>query len=112
MASFKRRSTLSRLDSIAEGLYMLFLGSSSSSSSSGPGKRSAMLPLPDVLASIAKSSAVALSRAEANEALELLRELAPGFVSTTTVGGRQWACLEDGAQLKRVREAVKRELRG
>lgn len=112
MSSFKRRSTLSRLPDVAEALYLLFT-SSSTPSSLPTRRRVPVLPLADVLSSIGKSAKVALSRAEAREALELLRELAPGFVEIRKVGNGEWATLKTGEMavgLKEVRERIRREL--
>jgi hypothetical protein len=108
MAGFKRRSTLSRLSAIAEGVYLLFTSSLPAAGTYG-GARSGMLPLADVLGSVTKSSPVALSRAEAREALDMLRDLAPGFLGLSSVGGREWACLE-GRELREVREKIREEL--
>lgn len=114
MSSFKRRSTLSRLNDVASNLYLLFTASSSSSSSPTTlrsASRFPVLPLPDVLSSISKSSKVALSTGEARVALDLLREVAPGFVELRIVGGKEWARLVGGdVGLAEVRMRVRDEL--
>ncbi|PWN39093.1 hypothetical protein IE81DRAFT_332584 [Ceraceosorus guamensis] len=120
MAHFARRSTLSRLVSIAEGLWLLFLAGSNSTSSAGGGSltsatlstssRSAALPMEQVLESVRKSCPNSLSSSEAKEALHLIQQIVPGFLSCLNSGQRQWVRLDRKRGLEDVRRAVRLEL--
>ncbi|CEH11948.1 hypothetical protein CBOM_07339 [Ceraceosorus bombacis] len=120
MARFARRSTLSRLVSIAEGLWLLFLAGSNSTSSGGGGSltsatlstssRSAALPMEQVLESVRKSCPNCLSSKEAKEALHLIQQIVPGFLSCLNSGQRQWVRLDRKRGLEDVRRAVRLEL--
>jgi hypothetical protein len=66
-----------------------------------------------VSAVLAKSSKVALSTAEAKDAVELLCELCPTFVNVRVVERRAWLALcADGAALSEVKDAIRRALDG
>lgn len=100
MDDYKRRSMLSRLCDISESLYMLFMRSRqpviSSKSQQLQGEqqwRLPTLPMEQVIKAIMSSSKVSLSETEASKALELLDEVAPGFVTVATVGRGKWVRL-------------------
>ncbi|PWN52942.1 hypothetical protein IE53DRAFT_384577 [Violaceomyces palustris] len=105
MANFKRRSTLSRLADISDALYLLFTTHPSTSATpskrgvgggGGRGKddlRTPTLPLNEILSTLTKSSKVTMSRSECRQALQLLIEIAPGFLEIVKVGNSEWARL-------------------
>ena len=84
MANLQRKSALSRLQDVAESLYMLFSGRTT-----GTG-RYPHLPINDVAKSLCNSSKVAMSDMEARQSLTMLRDIAPGFVEINKVGAREW----------------------
>ncbi|CAO1614187.1 unnamed protein product [Parajaminaea phylloscopi] len=111
LASYKRRSTLSRLNDVASNLYLLFTSSPAFGAENRRGNRLPVLALSDVLASMTKSSKVALSGVEARGALDLLSELCPGFVHVEGMGAQEWVRLCGGGQgLNEVRHRVREEL--
>lgn len=111
MSNFKRRSTLSRLNDVASNLYLLFTSSPALLTEARRGNRLPVLPLADVLTSMAKSAKVVLSAAEARGALELLKEICPDFVDVQNMGGKEWVRLCAGeVGLSDVRQRVKEEL--
>lgn len=112
MTSFKRRSMLSRLNDVASNLYLLF--TTSPMLTAARTNRLPVLPMSEVLASVAKSSKVALSAREARLALDLLQDICPGFLEVQNVAGKEWVRLHTGASggvgLADVRHKVKAEL--
>ena len=88
----KRRSTLSRLEGIAEGVWMMF-----SAPSPGPntlptpprGRRKA-IPLSEAAEVIVKSSKTPISLAEAQDSLRMLTELCPFFLTVKVVARQDW----------------------
>ena len=88
----KRRSTLSRLEGIAEAIWMMF-----SSPSPGPntlptpprGRRKA-IPLSEVGDVIVKSSKTPISLAEAQDSIKMLAELCPFFLNLKVVAKQEW----------------------
>ncbi|PWN89617.1 hypothetical protein FA10DRAFT_268143 [Acaromyces ingoldii] len=92
MDDFKRRSMLSRLCDISESLYMLFT-KSRQPPTGGAQRRLPTLPMEQVIKAIMSSSKVSLSETEATKALDLLDEVAPGFVTVATVGRGKWVRL-------------------
>lgn len=97
MDNLKRRSALSRLQDIAESMYMLFSSKATAAAAtqqeannSGTSKRYPLLPINEVAKSICTSSKVSMSELEARQSMRLLQELAPGFVEINKVGAREW----------------------
>ncbi|UZJ51046.1 hypothetical protein CBS101457_000366 [Exobasidium rhododendri] len=90
MANLKRRSTLSRLQDVAESLYMLFSSKATEEAGTSDTKRYPHLPINEVAKSICKSSKVAMSEVEARHSFGILRDLAPGFIEINKVGAREW----------------------
>ncbi|WVQ79404.1 hypothetical protein IAT38_001501 [Cryptococcus sp. DSM 104549] len=88
----KRRSTLSRLEGIAEGVYMMFSAPSPGPNTlpTPPKGRRRVIPLSEVAEVIVKSSKTPLSIAEAQSSLQLLTELCPFFLTVKTVGKKEW----------------------
>lgn len=116
MASFKRRSTLSRLNDVATNLHMLFVSTSIDSQSSSFLRRSPILPLSTVLTSVAKSSKVVLSLHEARACIDLIGELCPGWLEVARIGNGEFVKMGGGQQegsegfLGMVRRRVREEL--
>lgn len=113
----RQRASLSRLQDVAESVYMLFV---SSTHSHEKALFSTPLPLADVLRAITQSSRTAMSTTEARDALDRLSKLAPGFIDVIPVGARHWVKLigkvhephtEDTLQDSGVLPAVRRCIR-
>ncbi|WVR08228.1 hypothetical protein IAU60_005275 [Kwoniella sp. DSM 27419] len=88
----KRRSTLSRLESIAEGVWMMFSAPSPGPNTlpSAPRGRRKAIPMAEVADVIVKSSKTPISTAEAQTSLTLLTELCPFFLKTRQIGRQEW----------------------
>jgi len=90
----KRRSTLSRLEGVAESVWMLFSVSTSSAVSSSPGSspraRRRALPMHEVADVVVKSSKTPISTAEARDSLILLTKLCPMFLVQRIVAKQEW----------------------
>ncbi|BEJ14158.1 hypothetical protein CspHIS471_0313320 [Cutaneotrichosporon sp. HIS471] len=128
----KRRATLSRLESIAEGVWMMFSAPPPGSGSGTPRARRRALPLSEVAETIVQSSKNPISIAEAEASLNLLVELCPFFLGSKRVGRHDWLELKAEVQasplqipqggpaspgrvrrtggLREVRERIRREL--
>jgi hypothetical protein len=73
------------------------------------------IPLSEVATVLAKSSKVALSTAEARDAVGLLCSLCPDFVKVRVVERQEYLALsspEEGTVLSDVKDAIRRELDG
>ncbi|EIW71689.1 hypothetical protein TREMEDRAFT_73385 [Tremella mesenterica DSM 1558] len=89
----RRRSTLSRLESIAEGVWMLFSPShSQSTNNSGlsPSRKRRAILLTEAAEIVVKSSKTPISLAEAQSSLTMLCELCPFFLTTKVIGRQDW----------------------
>ncbi|OCF37113.1 hypothetical protein I316_01018 [Kwoniella heveanensis BCC8398] len=88
----KRRSTLSRLESIAEGVWMMFSAPSPGPSTlpTAPRGRRKAIPMSEVADVIVKSSKTPISTAEAQDSLTLLTQLCPFFLTTKKIGKQEW----------------------
>ncbi|WWC95384.1 hypothetical protein V866_002246 [Kwoniella sp. B9012] len=88
----KRRSTLSRLEGIAEGVWMMFSAPSPGPSTlpSAPRGRRKAIPMTEVADVIVKSSKTPISTAEATSSLQLLTELCPFFLTIKRIGKQDW----------------------
>ncbi|KAL8293612.1 hypothetical protein RQP46_000313 [Phenoliferia psychrophenolica] len=96
---YERKSILSRLGNVADGVWMIF----------EVGRVRSKL-LSEVATSIAKSSKVALSLGEAQTSLRLLCELCPDFTYITRVDREDWLQMKGAMGLKDVKARVQREL--
>ncbi|GHJ85973.1 hypothetical protein NliqN6_2375 [Naganishia liquefaciens] len=91
----KRRSTLSRLEGVAEAVWMFFsLSPSNTASLASPGsspraKRRAF-PVSDVIDIVVKSSKTPISGPEAYDSLVLLTQLCPSFLILRTIARQEW----------------------
>ncbi|KAJ9107425.1 hypothetical protein QFC21_000876 [Naganishia friedmannii] len=91
----KRRSTLSRLEGVAEAVWMFFsLSPSNTASMSSPGsspraKRRAF-PVSEVVDVVVKSSKTPISGPEAYDSLILLTKLCPSFLVLRTIAKQEW----------------------
>lgn len=92
----QRRSTLSRLEPIAESVWMMFSGPSSGPLTLSPGgglspaRRRKAIPLSEAVERIVKSARSPLSAAEAEISLRMLADLCPFFVTVKLVGKHDW----------------------
>ncbi|KAK8849500.1 hypothetical protein IAR55_004834 [Kwoniella newhampshirensis] len=88
----KRRSTLSRLEGVAEGVWMMFSAPSPGPSTlpTAPRGRRKAIPMSEVADVIVKSSKTPISTAEAQSSLQLLTELCPFFLTCKNVGRQEW----------------------
>ncbi|OCF77806.1 hypothetical protein I204_01807 [Kwoniella mangroviensis CBS 8886] len=88
----KRRSTLSRLEGIAEGVWMMFSAPSPGPSTlpNAPRGRRKAIPMTEVADVIVKSSKTPISTAEATSSLQLLTELCPFFLTIKQIGKQDW----------------------
>ncbi|WVQ66482.1 uncharacterized protein L199_004663 [Kwoniella botswanensis] len=88
----KRRSTLSRLEGIAEGVWMMFSAPSPGPSTlpSAPRGRRKAIPMTEVADVIVKSSKTPISTAEATSSLQLLTGLCPFFLTIKQIGKQDW----------------------
>ncbi|WWC65675.1 uncharacterized protein I303_108296 [Kwoniella dejecticola CBS 10117] len=95
----KRRSTLSRLESIAEGVWMMFSAPSPGPSTlpTAPRGRRKAIPMKEVADVIVKSSKTPISTAEAQSSLLLLTELCPFFLNTKQIGKQEWLEMPSGS---------------
>ncbi|OXG17342.1 hypothetical protein C366_03430 [Cryptococcus neoformans Tu401-1] len=88
----KRRSTLSRLESVAEAVWMMFSAPSPGPSTlpTPPRGRRKAIPMLEVAEVIVKSSKTPISTAEAQTSLQMLTELCPFFLTNKTIGRQDW----------------------
>ncbi|WWD20124.1 hypothetical protein CI109_104600 [Kwoniella shandongensis] len=88
----KRRSTLSRLEGVAEGVWMMFSAPSPGPSTlpTAPRGRRKAIPMSEVADVIVKSSKTPISTAEAQSSLQLLTELCPFFLTCKNVARQEW----------------------
>ncbi|WVQ75131.1 hypothetical protein IAR50_004740 [Cryptococcus sp. DSM 104548] len=88
----KRRSILSRLEGVAEGVWMMFSGPSIGPSSlpTPPRGRRKAIPMAEAAEVIVKSSKTPISTAEAQTSLHMLTEICPFFLHIKTVGRQDW----------------------
>ncbi|KAL1413194.1 hypothetical protein Q8F55_000945 [Vanrija albida] len=88
----KRRSTLSRLEGVAEGVWMMFSGPppGPSSITSTPRSRRKAILMSEMSEMIVKSSKTPISEAEAQTSLLMLCDLCPFFLISKTVAKREW----------------------
>ncbi|KAL7424881.1 hypothetical protein Q5752_000567 [Cryptotrichosporon argae] len=87
----KRRSTLSRLEGVAEAVWMLFSAPASSAGSlTSPRVRRKAMLMTDVADMVVKSSKTPISSAEAQTSLLLLTQLCPFFLVSKSVGRQDW----------------------
>ncbi|GMK53482.1 hypothetical protein CspeluHIS016_0100680 [Cutaneotrichosporon spelunceum] len=98
MEELKRRATLSRLESIAEGVWMMFAAPPPGSGSGTPRARRRALPLSEVAETIVQSSKTPISTAEAEASLQLLVDLCPFFLGSKRVGRNDWLELKAEVQ--------------
>ena len=133
MAAFKRKSMLSRMPNVADAVYMsvdctcrsfcadslsrLFAPvapPSPSSSVTAASRYRRAVPLDEVCVNVAKSSKISLSAIEAKEALAILTEICPAFVTLKRIEGRDWLTLNartgEGMSLGQAKEELKRVL--
>jgi len=85
----RQRVLLGRLEGIAESVWMLFSGPSSTNVGLSARKRRA-LPASEVAAAVLKSSPVPMSSAEAQESLAILTRLCPFFLKPLDIDGQEW----------------------
>ncbi|KAH9071695.1 hypothetical protein EDB83DRAFT_2365423 [Lactarius deliciosus] len=85
----RRRVLLGRLDGVAESVWMLFSGPSTSNAGLSTRKRRT-LPASEVASAVLKSSPVPMSTAEAQESLTILTSLCPFFLKPLDVDGQEW----------------------
>ncbi|KAI9513178.1 hypothetical protein F5148DRAFT_1278920 [Russula earlei] len=85
----RRRVLLGRLEGIAESVWMLFAGPSTTTLGLSARKRRA-LPTSEVAGAVLKSSPVPMSSAEAHESLTILTSLCPFFLKPLDVDGQEW----------------------
>jgi len=85
----RRRVLLGRLEGVAESVWMLFAGPSSTKVGLSARKRRA-LPSSEVASAVLKSSPVPMSSAEARESLTILTGLCPFFLKPLDVDGQEW----------------------
>ena len=109
MSALQERSVLSRLGEMADAIYVLYTSLPSTQAAHGD-RRSSVLPLNDVLASLEKSARVAMSRAESRACLDKLMHIVPGWLEPCTIGSRTWLKLHHdaapGRGLREVREKI------
>nr|ODN95510.1 hypothetical protein L204_04050 [Cryptococcus depauperatus CBS 7855] len=88
----RRRSTLSRLENVAEGVWMMFSSPYliPSTLPNAPRGRRKAIPISEVADVIVKSSKTPISTAEAQSSLQMLTELCPFFLTTKTIGRQEW----------------------
>ncbi|KAI0092605.1 hypothetical protein BDY19DRAFT_1054098 [Irpex rosettiformis] len=86
----RRRCLLGRLSGVAESVWMLFSNPAGSSTSTPSTRKRRALPSSEVAAAVIKSSPVPISKAEAQESLDLLVELCPFFLKRMDVGNVEW----------------------
>ncbi|ODN78491.1 hypothetical protein L202_04122 [Cryptococcus amylolentus CBS 6039] len=88
----KRRSILSRLEGVAESVWMMFSGPALGSSSlpTPPRGRRKAIPMAEAAEVIVKSSKTPISTAEAQTSLQMLTELCPFFLHIKTIGRQDW----------------------
>ncbi|WWC93011.1 uncharacterized protein L201_007975 [Kwoniella dendrophila CBS 6074] len=88
----KRRSTLSRLESIAEGVWMMFSAPSPGPNTlpTAPRGRRKAIPMIEVAEVVVKSSKTPISTAEAQTSLQLLCQLCPFFLTVKQIGKQEW----------------------
>jgi len=85
----RRRVLLGRLEGVAESVWMLFSGPSTTNVGLSARKRRA-LPASEVAAAVLKSSPVPMSTAEAQESLTILTTLCPFFLKPLDIAGQEW----------------------
>jgi len=117
MAEFKRKSMLSRMPNVADAVYMLFapaMPPSPGSMSTAASRYRRAVPLDEVCTNVAKSSKIALSAIEAKEAIALLTDICPDFVTLRKIEGRDWLMMNartgEGMNLKECKDELKRIL--
>ena len=86
----RRRCLLGRLSGVAESVWMLFSNPAGSSTSTPSTRKRRALPSSEVAAAVIKSSPVPISRAEAQESLDLLVELCPFFLKKMDIANEEW----------------------
>ena len=100
---------------MAEAVYMLSSSSAVPAARTAHGRQTRMLAMHDVLSNLEKSSKIALSRAESRDAVSMLVKIAPEWLATTQVGGREWlrVCSDPaaGITLRSVREKIRAAMR-
>ncbi|KZO92142.1 hypothetical protein CALVIDRAFT_601660 [Calocera viscosa TUFC12733] len=85
----KRRSALSRLGDVAEGIYMLFSSIGGDLATPATRRRRAV-PMDEAVQILVKSSRVAISEAEAQSSIKMLAELCPFFVRVLVIDRAEW----------------------
>ncbi|WFD31827.1 hypothetical protein MSPP1_002867 [Malassezia sp. CBS 17886] len=104
------RSILSRLGETADALHVLYTSSGAPAAHTRTGRQTRVLPLSDVLATLESSSKTVLSRRESDAAVRMLMAVAPGWLETRRVGGREWLRLHNdpgaGLALRDVRARI------
>ncbi|KZT51374.1 hypothetical protein CALCODRAFT_137518 [Calocera cornea HHB12733] len=85
----KRRSALSRLGGVAEGIYMLFSSTGGDLATPATRRRRAV-PMDEAVQILVKSSKVAISEAEAQSSIKMLAELCPFFVRVLVIDRAEW----------------------
>ncbi|KAI0265170.1 hypothetical protein BC834DRAFT_937022 [Gloeopeniophorella convolvens] len=93
----RRRVLLGRLEGVAESVWMLFSGPSTSNAGLSTRKRRA-LPASEVAAAVLKSAPVPMSAAEAQESLGILMRLCPFFLKPLDIAGQEWLEMPASAQ--------------
>lgn len=110
-ASARQKASLSRLQDVAESVYMLFV----STSASGSATRFSPHPLQDVIKAITNASKQAMGYNEAKAALHQLSSIAPGFIEVEKIGMRDWVKFVGHSEPNRttlasVRQSIKTEM--
>ncbi|EJT97745.1 hypothetical protein DACRYDRAFT_25082 [Dacryopinax primogenitus] len=85
----KRRSALSRLGGVAEGIYMMFSSTGGDLATPATRRRRAV-PMDEAIQILVKSSKVAISEAEAQLSIKMLTELCPFFVRILVIDRAEW----------------------
>lgn len=111
-ASARQKASLSRLQDVAESVYMLFVSTSGSGSGSA---RFSPHPLQDVIKAITNASKQAMGFNEAKAALHQLSSIAPGFIEVERIGMRDWVKFVGNSEPNRttlasVRQSIKTEM--
>ncbi|PWN37089.1 uncharacterized protein FA14DRAFT_169978 [Meira miltonrushii] len=111
-ACARQKASLSRLQDVAESVYMLFVSTSGSGSGS---TRFSPHPLQDVIKAITNASKQAMGFNEAKAALHQLSSIAPGFIEVERIGMRDWVKFVGNSEPNRttlasVRQSIKTEM--
>lgn len=120
-ADLRKKSMLSRLPEVIEGIYMIFVPDFSSVGPSSslpnrPTKKKPAMMIDDLAQLITKSSRISLSTGEATGLIKLLIELCPDFLILKSVAGDDWVMVPSETNLinrqiiTNVKEVVRKTL--